>query len=346
MVAFRHNHFTSMSLASILVAGSLLACAAEVDNTEPPQVTESLDALSQGPSLRWSVSGAGGPVAFSRDGSMLATGSTADVVQTLSTLSGAQLKTFRVRGTTQAAAFSLDGSLLLEGSSSGPLNLRLYRVADGSQVFTEKSAHANGVTAVAFSPIDPTLFVTAGRDKTVGSTKIWNTSGTIVRSLNDGRRVLAMALSPDGQRIVSNASGTLDIWRISDGALLLKIASVNQFAVAFSPDGRYVTSGFELFDATSGVLVRTFPWPAGGDISAVTFTKDGSAVIAGGEDFVNSVDAAVIRYFRVADGVKLVEYAIAGSNAYVNHVAISPDGKSLAYGVATANVTALAVSPF
>src|SRR4051812_36621175 len=195
MVRNSHSSFTRFALGVLAVA--LSACAAQVDSGEQPQAEPSSEALSQSPTLRWSASDAGGPVAFSRDGSTLATGSTQDVVQTLATSNGHQLKTFRVRGVTTAAAFSLDGTLLLEGSSSTPLNMRLYRVADGSQVFTEKSAHANGVTAVAFSPTDPTLFVTAGRDKTTGNTKIWNTSGTIVRSLNDGHRVFAMAISPD-----------------------------------------------------------------------------------------------------------------------------------------------------
>jgi WD40 repeat protein len=339
-----HSTLTNFSL--VLLVSALSACAAPVDRADQSQTQVSSEALSATPALIWSVNNAGGPVAFSPDGKMLATGSTQDVVQTLATSDGHQIKTYRVRGVTKAAAFSLDGTLLLEGSSSTPLNMRLYRVADGSQVFTEKVASEHGLTAAAWSPTDPTTFFTAGREKTTASTKIWNTSGTIVRSLNDGHRVLAMAISPDGQRIVSNASGTLNVWRVSDGALLLSIASVNQFAVSFSRDGRYITTGFELFDSTTGALVRNFPWPAGGDISAVTFTKDGSMVIAGGEDFVNMTDAAVIRYFRVSDGTKQVEYAVPGQNAYVNNLAISPDGTKLAYGVATANVTALVTSPF
>jgi len=100
--------------------------------------------------------------------------------------------------------------------------------------------------------------------------------------------VFGVAFSPDGQRLVSNASGTLHIWRISDGALLLTMTSVNTFTVAWSPDGRYVTTGFELFDATTGALVRNLPWPSTGDITSVTFNKDGSAIVAGGEEIANT----------------------------------------------------------
>lgn len=338
--------FTFIRLSSWTAIMVLIAsgCAANVGDGSAVDVDS--EALSQAPSLRWSVSNAGGPVAFSPDGASVATGAFG-TVQTLATATGAQKKTYDIRGSANAVAFSRDGSLLLTGSSSSPLNLRLFRVSDGSQVFPEKAAHNNGVTSVAFSPTDPTLFATGGRDKTVANTKLWNTQGTIVRSFNDGRRVLALAYSPDGKTIASNASGSIHVWRVSDGALLLTIASVNQFAVAYSPDGTKLTTGYELFNATTGALIRRFAWPSGGDITGVTFNKDGSAVIAGGEDFPNSTDVATIRYFRVSDGAVLVTYnKVGGMNAFVESVAISPDGKSLAYGVATDGVTALANSPF
>jgi WD40 repeat protein len=82
-------------------------------------------------------------------------------------------------------------------------------------------------------------------------------------------------------------------------------------------------------------------------VTSTTFTKDGKAVIVGGEDFPNSVDVPTIRYFRVADGATLVTFDhLGGANAYVKSVAISPDGASLAYSVATDLVTVLAASPF
>jgi hypothetical protein len=60
------------------------------------------------------------------------------------------------------------------------------------------------------------------------------------------------------------------------------------------------------------------------------------------------VDVATIRYFRVSDGAVLTTFDhLGGANAYVNAVAISPDGASLAYSVASADgTTVLAASPF
>src|SRR5262249_50332274 len=132
----------------------------------------------------------------------------------------------------------------------------------------------------------------------------------------------------------------------ADGAQLVSIASVNQFALAYSPDGQFLTTGFELFDAQTGALVRRFTGQTGG-VSAVTFTRDGGAVVAGGEGTVAGVSTPVVRYFRVADGALLTTFANLGSTSgFVNGVAISPDGRLLAFGIAHDNVTALATSPF
>lgn len=340
----------SGALVAAALAGALGAasagCSTEVDG-EPASGAVVVQAVTATPDIRWSVTGAGGPVAFSPDGTLVATGSTQSIAQTLSAANGSQVRTYDIRSTANGVSFSPDGSLLAVGSAAMPgLNLRLFRVADSTQVFREQSAHQNGTTSVAFSPVDSTLFVTGGRDKTTANTKLWNTSGTIVRSFDDGARVFAVAFSPDGARVASNASGTIHVWRIADGAQLVSIANVNQFALAYSPDGQFLTTGFELFDAQTGALVRRFTGQTGG-VSAVTFTRDGGAVVAGGEDTVAGVSTPVVRYFRVADGALLTTFANLGSViGFVNGVAISPDGRLLAFGIAHDNVTALATSPF
>jgi WD40 repeat protein len=128
---------------------SLSACAAELD--APEQTGAVSAALTQAPNIRWSLTSAGGPVAFSPDGSSVATGSTQAVVQLVSAATGNQIRTFRIRGTANSVSFSPDGSLLVVGTATTPLNLRLFRVADATQVFQEKAAHANGTSAVAFA---------------------------------------------------------------------------------------------------------------------------------------------------------------------------------------------------
>jgi len=316
----------------------LLGSCGGQEPDDPVAVTTA--ALS--PANIWKVTAAGGPFAFSPSGATVATGG-AGVAKLLAASNGALIRTLNVRSSANAAAFSPDGTLVAIGSSATTLNFDMYRVADGVRLF-EITGHANGTTGVAFSPTTPGQLATGGRDR---MTKIWNSDGTLVRSMSDGIRVLAIAFSPDGTAVASNASGFIHVWRVSDGTLLRSITATNTFTVAYSPDGQLISTGTQLWNASTGALVRNLAWPSGGDVVSTTFTKNGAAVVDGGEDFPNSVDVATIRYFRVSDGAVLVTYdQVGGANAYVQSVAISPDGTKLGYTVATDAVTALATSPF
>jgi WD40 repeat protein len=328
-------------LVCMLVSSAplLVSCGADTESPGIENIDRTTGALS--PTIHWSVSTSAGPFAFSPDGTMVATGGG---VQTdlLAASNGALIRNLRVRSGGQAAAFSFDGTLVALGSTAFNLNLDLYRVADGAHLF-ELTGHANGTTGVAFSPTTAGLFATGGRDR---MTKLWHTDGTLVRSMNDGIRVLAIAYSPDGTTVASNASGFIHLWRVSDGTLLRTITATNTFTVAYSPDGSLISTGTQLWNAATGALVRSLAWPSG-DVTTTTFTHNGSEVVAAGEDFPNSVDVATIRYFRVADGAILVTYdQVGGANAYVKSVAISPDGTSLGYTVATDGTSVLATSPF
>jgi len=320
----------------VCVVPPLVSCGGDVDDP----IIERSAALM--PDIHWTVASGGGPFAFSPDGGTVATGGGIQT-QLRAASTGALIRTLRVRSGAQAAAFSLDGTLVALGTTAFNLNLDLYRVADGVRLF-ELTGHANGTTGVAFSPTTPGLFATGGRDR---MTRLWNTSGTLVRSMNDGIRVLGIAYAPDGTNVASNASGFIHIWRVSDGTLLRTITATNTFTVAYSPDGHLLSTGTQIFDASTGALVRNLAWPATGTVDATVFTHDGTAVVAAGEDFPNMVDVATIRYFRVSDGAILVTYdQVGGANAYVKTVALSPDGASLGYTVATDGTSVLARSPF
>jgi WD40 repeat protein len=253
-----------------------------------------------------------------------------------------------IRHTANAASFSPDGNLLAVGSGGGgqSLGLRLFRVADGAVLF-QGSSHTNGTSAVSFSPKDNNLFATSGGDRT---TKLWNAAGSIVRTLNEGtygKRISAMSFAPDGNTLASNVSGNIHVWRVADGTLLLTILGTGGGkGIAYSPDSKLISTGTALYDAASGALVRTLAWPSG-SVTCTTFTRDGQAVVVGGEDFPNNVDDATIRYFKVSTGAELVAYhQLGGAGSYVKSVAISPDGASLGYTLATDLTTAVVASPF
>jgi len=329
--------------ASIGAALALVGCAAEVG--APAEVEAASEALTLTP--RWTISG-GGPVSFSPDSRTVATGSPATQVQLVAARDGSAIRNLTIRHTANAASFSPDGSLLAVGSG-GPgqtLGLRLFRVADGGLVF-QASSHGNGTSAVSYSPKDNGLFATSGGDRT---TKLWNTAGTVVRTLNEGtygKRISAMSFAPDGNTLASNVSANIHVWRVADGTLLLTILGTGGGkGIAYSPDGKLISTGTALYDAASGALVRTLAWPSG-TVTCTAFTHDGQAVVVGGEDFPNNVDDATIRYFKVSTGAELVAFhQLGGAGSYVKSVAISPDGASLGYTLATDGTTAVVASPF
>ena len=348
---------SSLCVRSVLALGSvaaLSACAAEVGppfNVDPegvdPAGVEPASAALTTLDPRWKISG-GGPVAFSPNGSIVATGSTATRLQLVAASDGKLIRSLTIRHLANAAAFSPDGSLLAVGSG-GPgqtLGLRLFRVSDGTLLF-QASSHSNGTSAVSYSPKDNNLFASSGGDRT---TKLWNTAGTLVRTLQEGtygKRISAMSFAPSGDTLASNVSGNIHVWRVADGTLLLTILGTGGGkGLAFSPDGKLISTGTALYDAATGVLVRALTWPSG-SVTCTTFTRDGNAVVVGGEDFPNSVDDPTIRYFSVATGAELaVFHQLGGASSYVKSVAMSPDGASLGYTLATELTTAVAASPF
>jgi WD40 repeat protein len=319
------------------------ACAAEVG--APAEVESTPEALTLSP--RWKISG-GGPITFSPNGSSVATGSTSTQVQLVAASDGKLIRSLTIRHIANAASFSPDGSLLAVGSGGGgqTLGLRLFRVSDGTILF-QGSSHANGTSAVSFSPKDNNLFASSGGDRT---TKLWNAAGQLIRTLDEGtygKRISAMSFAPDGITLASNVSGNIHIWRVSDGTLLRTILGTGGGrGIAFSPDGKLISTGTALYDTGSGALVRTLTWPSG-SVTCTVFTRSGEAVVVGGEDFPNNVDDATIRYFKVATGEELVAFhQLGGASSYVKSVAISPDGASLGYTLATDQTTAVAASPF
>jgi WD40 repeat protein len=338
--------------ASLIVALALSACAMSAEDAPTATDDPGVAASALTPNIKFTATAAGGTVRFSPDGTRLATGSAGqEQAKVLSTANGAVLQTLAVEGAPDSISYSSDGHFVAIGSAGFNQNLTVYDLTTTppTAVFQNVTAHTNGTTSVRFSPTNPHLLVTAGRDK---MTKTWTVPGTTTRplpllSMSDGIRVLGMDVSPDGTTAASNSQGSIHIWRLSDGTRLRTFTATNRSAVAYSPDGKIISTGTQLFNAATGALIRNLNWPATGSVTSTVFTKSGNAVVVGGEDFPNSVDVPTIRYFRVSDGAILTTFDhLGGAHAYVDAVAISPDGASLAYSVATDGTTVLASSPF
>ncbi|MBR8834889.1 MAG: NACHT domain-containing protein [Stigonema ocellatum SAG 48.90 = DSM 106950] len=200
-------------------------------------------------------------VAFSPDGTMLASASSDQTLKLWDVSQGRCLKT--LLGHTRwvsSVAFSPDGTTLV--SCGGDNTLRLWDVLTGKCVKICQG-HSGWLWSVAFSP-DGVTVASASEDKTV---KLWDIrTGECVKTfVGHTSWVLSVAFSPDGKTL---ASGSCDqsvrLWDLGTGECVKTFWGHISWvqSVTFSPDGKTLASGscdqtMKLWDLGTGKCWQT-----------------------------------------------------------------------------------------
>ena len=267
-------------------------------------------------------------VAFSPDGTTLASGSSDNTVRLWDGVTGAHKATLRGHGgDVYSIAFSPDGTTLASGSSDN--TVRLWDGVTGAHKATLRG-HRGDVYSIAFSP-DGTTLASRSEDNTV---RLWDAVTGAHKYTLEGPRyaaVYSIAFSPDGTTLASGSSdNTVRLWDAVTGAHKHTLEG-HRYAVssiAFSPDGTTLASGsrddtVRLWDAVTGAHKATLEGHRG-DVSSIAFSPDGTTLASRSRD-------DTVRLWDAVTGAH--KYTLEGPRyAAVYSIAFSPDGTTLASG--------------
>ena len=265
-------------------------------------------------------------VAFSPDGTLLATGDANGEVRLWRVMDGEQLLTFGEHtGWVRSVSFSPDGQRLASGSDDK--TLKLWDVGTGKCLRTIEG-HVSGIQSIAFSPDGSTL-ASGSSDQTI---KLWRveTGECTETLLAHTDWVRSVSFSADGRFLASGSSDrTVRLWEVSTGQCVSIFYGHTRSirAVSFSPDGCFLASGssdhtVRLWDITQGTELNSLLGHKE-RVWSVAFSPDSQMLISGSDD-------QTVRLWDVKTG-KCRE-TLRGHSSRVWSVAFSADGQTLASG--------------
>jgi WD40 repeat protein/tRNA A-37 threonylcarbamoyl transferase component Bud32 len=234
-------------------------------------------------------------------------------------------------GSVRSVAFSADGRKLAAGIAPPKGEPRgstvtVWDIHTGKAILT-LPGHAQGTSAVGFCPGGQRL-VTLGGDNAV---RVWNlTPPPPPLVVHRGEEFYDVVFSPDGKRFATVGwDSGLTVWDALTGESLRSIPGIPSKRVTFSPDGRLLAAGGQLWDSATGEKRVTFEgslWKGKshdrGVGYSVAFRPDGGGVATTAADDVKVWDPRTGKEVRTLKGHTNLVYS----------VAYSPDGRWLATG--------------
>ena len=203
-------------------------------------------------------------VAFSPDGTMLASGTSDGIIKLWDVATQRDIFTFEAHkhmgestnNSVISLAFSPDGTMLASGTYDRII--KLWDVATWENIASiREDGLAPYIYSLAFSP-DGTVLA-SGKGNGRGNVKLWDVATKRnITSFYHILEIFSVAFSPDGRIIASGSrDGTVTLRNVTTGKTIVELPhTFDVWSVAFSPDGTTLASGtsdgtVNLWDVTS-----------------------------------------------------------------------------------------------
>ena len=282
-----------------------------------------------------------GGVAFSPDGTIVASAGNDSTVKLWNVATRTIIRTLEHDSRVEAVAFSTNGNHL----ASHSYNVNLWDSASGRKIATLFRSYGGG--SVAFSP-DGTILAAGSPDNRV---RLWDVSthqliATLVHG-GIGPGLYTATFSPDGTLLASGSQdGKIKLW---DVATYQEIATLDAhseavFSVAFSPDGTTLASAGIKRDPTGDWDSTVKLWEVktrettatldahSGWIRTLAFSPNGTVLASGSYDNTIRLWDVETRDNVATLGTENTTL-LGGHSGRVHALVFSPGGDTLASGV-------------